>query len=337
MNLLFLGDLFYDFDYIADDIYQIAEYIQKEKFNVILNLEGPITIENDNRIIKRGEHLCQNIKVLEVLSLLNVKGVTLSNNHMFDFLENGYEDTINWLDKYGIQHTGISKSSKDIPKGIVLEDGEECYEIFSGTDPFEESICRGDSIGCTMIEDLLNSDIQTVKGRKKIAFLHTGFEYNTIPTLRTVKECRNLIDQGFESVICSHPHLVQPYEVYNGKHIFYSIGNFYFSSFRKEFSNKEVANKSKNYCSLGYGVQIRNGQINAIGIEYDSATNTSLVVKNICLERLIKTNKITYIKQFYKNRNNHNFLLTGNTLFDSWKMMLLNQMYKIYRKVKHLE
>lgn len=44
-----------------------------------------------------------------------------------------------------------------------------------------------------------------------------------------VQYSRNkLIDAGFDLIIGMHPHVLQGYEEYNGKYIFYSLGNFVF-------------------------------------------------------------------------------------------------------------
>lgn len=337
MKLLILGDLFYDYDYIAEDIYHISNYIKNENYNVILNLEGPITNNHKRKIEKRGEHLCQSKSVLDVLSILNVKGVTLSNNHTFDYLEDGYKDTVKVLEENNIQYTGVVKSNREKPKCIKVTDKDDVYEIYAGTDPFEESFCRSKTVGCALISDLLVNGINERSNSKKIAFLHTGFEYNTVPTIRTIKECRKLVDNGFDIVICSHPHIVQPYEEYKGKFIFYSLGNFYFSSFRDEFSNKKIHGKEDGYCSLGYGIQIDGDKISVIGINYDVCRKSSFLMHEVSLEELPQNNGVMYKRYYYKNRNNHNLLLTGNCVLDFGKMAVLNCLYKIYRKVKHLD
>ena len=172
---------------------------------------------------------------------------------------------------------------------------------------------------------------------KKIAFLHTGFEYNTLPTKRTINECRRLIDKGFECVISSHPHIVQPYEKYNNKYIFYSIGNFYFSSFKKEFHDKEIKFKPNHYCDLGYGVIFEDSNVRIIGIDYNTDNLTPKLLEDYEAEEIDFSKFINYKKEYYKNRNNHNFYLTGNNIMDEVKMFLLNTLYKIYRKVKHLD
>ena len=337
MGILFLGDLFYDYDDIKKDILDIAEYIKKNNYSVVLNLEGPITDVSNTKIRKRGEHLCQSKDIGEVLKLLNVKGVVLSNNHMFDYLERGVEDTLEVLEKYNIPYTGLINSKRDYPKSILIQDNNEQYEIFAATDPYEESICRTDKMGCCLIKDLMNDDLFLANKTKKIAYLHTGFEYNTLATKRTINECRRLIDKGFESVICSHPHIVQPYEIYNEKYIFYSIGNFYFSSFKKEFHDKQIKYKPEHFCDLGYGVIFDKNSVQIIGIDYNSSNESPNLLEDYDAEKLDIKNYFTYKNTYYKNRNNHNFFLTGNTILDAAKMFVLNMLYKIYRKVKHLE
>lgn len=337
MAILFLGDLFYDYDYITQDIFEISDYIKKNNFNVILNLEGSITKPSNPKIKKRGEHLCQSEKVIEVLKLLNVKGVILSNNHMFDYLEEGVRDTIEILEKNNIPYTGIVESEEEKPSSIFIQDGNLKYEIFAATDPYEESYCRTDKIGCSLIKDIMDDTLVSSTEIKKIAFLHTGFEYNTLPTKRTINECRRLIDKGFECVISSHPHIVQPYEKYNNKYIFYSIGNFYFSSFKKEFHDKEIKFKPNHYCDLGYGVIFEDSNVRIIGIDYNTDNLTPKLLEDYEAEEIDFSKFINYKKEYYKNRNNHNFYLTGNNIMDEVKMFLLNTLYKIYRKVKHLD
>ena len=47
-----------------------------------------------------------------------------------------------------------------------------------------------------------------------------------LPEWRTIY--RTFVDCGADAVIASHPHVPQGWEVYNGKPIYYSLGNFVF-------------------------------------------------------------------------------------------------------------
>lgn len=55
MRLLFLGDFFYDYDYISDDIEEISKWIKKNNYQTILNLEGTIDCDSYTKIEKRGQ------------------------------------------------------------------------------------------------------------------------------------------------------------------------------------------------------------------------------------------------------------------------------------------
>ena len=61
-----------------------------------------------------------------------------------------------------------------------------------------------------------------------VAMLHYGNEYSTSPNDDQIRISHELIDDGVDVVIGSHPHVPQGVEMYNGKPIFYSLGNFIF-------------------------------------------------------------------------------------------------------------
>ena len=46
-----------------------------------------------------------------------------------------------------------------------------------------------------------------------------------------------MIDSGADAVVGGHPHVTQNVEVYKGKPIFYSLGNFMFNGFNDKESN----------------------------------------------------------------------------------------------------
>jgi poly-gamma-glutamate synthesis protein (capsule biosynthesis protein) len=70
---------------------------------------------------------------------------------------------------------------------------------------------------------------------------HWGEEYELIPSERQKREARLFIDAGADAVIGGHPHVVQPAETYNGKTIFYSLGNFVFDQYFSEETMKGIA------------------------------------------------------------------------------------------------
>lgn len=83
-KLLFLGDLFYDYDFISEDIENLSNWIKQNDFQTVINLEG--VVPGDAKPVKkRGPNLASNGIVIEVLRKLNTVGVCLANNHAMDF------------------------------------------------------------------------------------------------------------------------------------------------------------------------------------------------------------------------------------------------------------
>ncbi|MBQ8248365.1 MAG: CapA family protein, partial [Clostridia bacterium] len=56
--------------------------------------------------------------------------------------------------------------------------------------------------------------------------------------------CRRMLDNGIDIVIGHHPHVLQPIEIYNGKTIVHSLGNFVFGGSRSE-ENRTIVYRLK--------------------------------------------------------------------------------------------
>jgi gamma-polyglutamate biosynthesis protein CapA len=64
-----------------------------------------------------------------------------------------------------------------------------------------------------------------------IVYAHWGNEYQSNSNLAIQTIAHKLIDAGADVIIGSHPHVVQESEIYNGKVIYYSLGNFIFDQY----------------------------------------------------------------------------------------------------------
>jgi poly-gamma-glutamate synthesis protein (capsule biosynthesis protein) len=70
-----------------------------------------------------------------------------------------------------------------------------------------------------------------VESHEQIAYIHWGKEYDSVHSKEQEVLAHFLIDNGVDAVIGHHPHVVQDIEVYKGKPIFYSLGNFIFDQY----------------------------------------------------------------------------------------------------------
>ena len=84
-------------------------------------------------------------------------------------------------------------------------------------------------------ENEIKSDLEKMKEMNcdaKIISLHRWAEYRFSPNSRQKNLAHNLIDAGADLILWGHSHIPWEFEIYNGKYIFYSLGNFIFDQDR---------------------------------------------------------------------------------------------------------
>jgi len=185
----------------------------------IANLEGPITKYQSVSNGKSRMRFTTSPNFLEVLkSRFDV--VSLANNHMLDFGESGYGQAKELLASAGIDFFGDYKNRTENLSTIV-----EKNKIKIGFIGYHDLIDEGIDRVITEIKKIRNeSDFVIVMS-------HWGNEYQKTSSKRQQEEARKFIDAGADLVLGGHPHVVQGFEEYNGKMIFYSLGNFIFDQY----------------------------------------------------------------------------------------------------------
>jgi poly-gamma-glutamate capsule biosynthesis protein CapA/YwtB (metallophosphatase superfamily) len=80
--------------------------------------------------------------------------------------------------------------------------------------------------------EALAEDIRALQEQvdRVVVILHWGVPYEREPSAEDRAKARLAVECGADVVIGHHPHIVQPVEVYLGRPIFYSVGNFAFGS-----------------------------------------------------------------------------------------------------------
>ncbi len=272
MKLLFLGDFLYNYEYYQDDISSIINWINENDYRVILNLEGPLN-DSGKPIKKRGKLLRQSKITINILKKMNVVGVCLANNHILDYGVESLSDTFKILSENNIQYTGAGMNFQQAIRPMIIRDNNDEVIIQNyGWDIEETVYATKITPGCAPKDEKLICDI-TKKLRSNhpnsriVNVLHWGFELNYLPMPLDVMLAHKIIESGCDLIIGHHPHNIQPYEIYKNKHIFYSLGNFYFSSMRDNFHNKKFKNQVENLCDFG-ALVIYDSDSNYINIEH---------------------------------------------------------------------
>lgn len=168
----------------------------------------------------------------EWISSLYKNGIThlvVANNHSFDFGARGMKQTIFNLLFSGIKPIGYSQNNDATSTPTLLNKGNDSVAIFSSC-----LLKQNNRFVSSENTTSLSEKISVFKLKHPtyiiLVCLHWGVEMNTLPTKEQILQAHQLIRAGADAIIGHHPHVVQPIEVYKGKYIFYSLGNFIFDN-----------------------------------------------------------------------------------------------------------
>lgn len=157
--------------------------------------------------------------------------VSLANNHMDNVDgEAGLEQTRHNLDDVGIQYYGhFDNAVKDDICEVVSLPVRVVYDNTSERQAnLPVAMCGYHNVWRLPTEEEL-AVMERYAGRfLTIASPQQGAEYEPMADKLKVQTYRAMIDHGADIVVASHPHWVQNSEVYRGKLIMYSVGNFMF-------------------------------------------------------------------------------------------------------------
>ncbi len=259
MKLLFLGDFYFDYDHIPKDFMTICDYCSNNGYKTVVNFEATIG-DSGTRIIKRGPNLKHSRVVLDALKSLSVQAVCLANNHTMDFGGSALLESINLLREAGIPYVGAGETLDEAIKPLHIKENNEHIIIQNFGWNIEETIYAEKSKpGCAPLDRQLIPKL-TKELREQypsaiiIDVFHWGFEFNTYPMPIDIHLAHQCIDNGADLIIGHHPHVIQPIEQWHGKEIFYSLGNFYFSSRRDTYTRQFKNEPVENMCDYGLGV-----------------------------------------------------------------------------------
>ena len=211
---------------------------------LIINFENAATTSSD--AVKGDVPLKCDPSYVPLAKANNRTIAALANNHVCDYGIGGMNDTIKYLEENGIIPIGAGDNESDAHNGTTQTiNGRKITVInYMDTNNFAEysydvmPYANGSAPGYSAY-NLEDAKRQIADARENgseliIIYMHFGNEYSTSPNDDQVKIAHDLIDAGADIVVGAHPHVPQGIEMYNGKPICYSMGNFIFDQSNPE-------------------------------------------------------------------------------------------------------
>lgn len=313
MNIVFTGDICLNninqksFSY--DDKYK---KIVKESDILVGNLECPITDSN----IKKGlqvKNLSATYDTLELLNDFDV--VSLANNHIQDFCNQGINDTITALNSKCIAYFGVGKDINEAVTPYTYENDKKKIAIFGATRYANQNGENYGTIKDSSIKLYKSIKEYSKRGYFVIVYFHWGYEYVRIPSPRERRLAHKAIDYGANIIIGAHPHIYQGIEKYKGRTIIYSLGNFIFAS-KNFIGHSPILNDDRLRNSFlvkivlksdySYHVECLGYEISDEGVRmYDEQENESLLEQIKFISKDLKSiNSLAYLQSYYKQAYN---------------------------------
>jgi len=197
------------------------------------NLESPISVRgaavaNKTFTLRAGPLAGRTLKAG------GIRIVSLANNHMMDFGPLALQDTLAALAESGILYTGAGMSLDDAraPAIVHIKGKTLAFLSYSLTFPLEFFASAGRPGTAPGYDDFVKADIEKVRPSADLVIVsfHWGAELMPAAKDYQIALGRKAIDWGADLVLGHHPHVLQELELYRGRLIAYSLGNFVFGS-----------------------------------------------------------------------------------------------------------
>ncbi len=194
------------------------------------NLEGPFA-----RVARRQERDFSyrvRPRLAGALARAGFSAMTLANNHLLDCGREGVVETLEALEASGLAPVGAGRDRRAAHEPRIFQAGARRIGLLAyywnrrtaatSKKPGSAMDTRGE----------LEEDIRELRARvdRVVACFHWGVPYVREPAPGDREKARFAVECGADVVIGHHPHIIQPFELWRGCPIFYSVGNFAFGS-----------------------------------------------------------------------------------------------------------
>lgn len=207
----------------------VLPYLQNTDLNLV-NLETTLT--NSNKIVPKVFNYKASPEKVAILKEGNIEVVTLANNHIGDFSDEGLLETLDTLDKAGIQHVGAGANIGAAQKPVIITKNNIRIGIIGYTDNEPGWLATNEKPGTNYIRV---GDIETITEQIKelrpnvdilIVTSHWGPNKRQRPTQEFINFAHAIIDAGADIIHGHSAHIFQGIELYKNKVIFYDTGDF---------------------------------------------------------------------------------------------------------------
>ncbi len=207
----------------------------------------PLKFDGRGRVIQREYFFRASPSQAGRLVDAGFDAVTLANNHIMDYGGEALLETLAALEHAGLKHVGAGPDLQAAREPMVFEVEGQTVAVIAyvsaltlpGTDHFAATDETAGTVFVSGGQDgrpseqcrqMVRNDIRAARSLADfvVASFHWGREASKEPAALPRSLAHWSIDCGADMVVAHHPHVLQGIEIYQGRPIAYSLGNFAF-------------------------------------------------------------------------------------------------------------
>lgn len=145
--------------------------------------------------------------------------LSTANNHCMDGTSAGLKRTLNVLDRYGLRHTGTSRSAQESRRKLIVNVKGIRIGFLAYTYGTNGIRVPAPWMVNRIVHSKIAADVRSLKRAADfiIVCLHFGKEFRSRPDRGQVRLMHQLFRNGVNVVLGAHPHVLHPIKMYKVK------------------------------------------------------------------------------------------------------------------------
>jgi hypothetical protein len=196
----------------------------------VVNLEGPATARTEWLDPLARYSYASPPEAIDALAGIGVNVFQLGNNHVMDRGAAGLADTVALAARRQVATVGAGANLAEAQRPLLVHVGDQTIGLVSFGENFGQAK-RADEVGAGMVAFSAEAILAAQRVARQagadqvIALVHWGDNYTDIVDLQR-HWATELVAAGYDAIIGTGPHILQPVEMIGQVPVVYSLGNF---------------------------------------------------------------------------------------------------------------
>lgn len=211
---------------------KVKPFLDKAQIGFV-NLEGPIS-NVGSRLVGKEYTFRARPGLADGLADAGIDVVSMANNHIVDYGQAALKDCLLRLNRAGIAHAGAGLNSAAAATPAILITPAGTVSVLAFTEILPSGFAAtADHGGVNPVTQDRKRVLDSIKAAAKktdfvVVSVHWGIEYDAQANSEQRSLAHQMIDAGADIILGHHPHVIQGLELYRGRLIAYSLGDFVF-------------------------------------------------------------------------------------------------------------